>query len=114
MKTILLVLSLLIFCGLSKAQDFQNPRGVSPSGPNKVLSKTDEKSLREEVIGTFQVKVKENQRVIITEELLLFVKTNRQQTVSNWHTYSSDVEVYIPSNDEINSPSFSKLDLYNK
>lgn len=113
MKTLLLVLSLFTFCGLSNAQDFGKSNSKSFDLQAEALPKTEEKSLREEVIGTFQVKVKENQKVLITEELLLFVKSNRQQSVSTWHTYSSDVEVFIPSSDEINSPSFSKLDLYN-
>lgn len=114
MKTLLLVLSLMTFCEFSRAQDF----GKSYSKPvviqAEALPKTDEKSLREEVMGTFQVKVKDAQKVLITEELLLFVKSNRQIAVSNWHTYSSDVEVYIPSSDVINNPSFSNLDLYIK
>lgn len=114
MKTLLQVLSLFSFCGLSTAQDFGKTYSKPIETQVEALPKTDEKTLREEVMGTFQVKVKENQKILVTEDLLLFVKANRQIAVSNWHTYSSDVEVYIPSSDEINSPSFSKLDLYNK
>lgn len=110
----MLALSLVTFCGVSISQDFGKSNSKSSDLQLEAVPKTEEKSLLEEVMGTFQVKVKENKKVLISEELLLFIKNNRLTSISKWYTYSSDLEVYIPSSDEINSPSFSKLDLYHK
>lgn len=106
----LLLISGLLFSvfGIKAQEDFGKSK--TPSLVVQEEPKNDVKSLWNELQGTFQIIYSENtQKILITNELLLNIRTSRKDTEDTTIVINQDVRVFIPSKQQVLSPSFQPL-----
>lgn len=106
----LLLISGIIFpvFGL-KAQEDYGKYNTTPLVVQE-QAKSDVKSLWKELKGTFQIVYSgDAPKILLTDELLLTIKSARQESEDFWLDIQENVKVFIPSKNQIESTTFEPL-----
>lgn len=100
MKTSLIIITLLL-AQMSFAQ-----KQTKNKGPQDLMLKTD--ISKKHPVGTFQIinSVNQNEKVLITSELLNEIEMKRMQSVNTFLVISENIKIEIFSKDAISAPNF--------
>lgn len=113
MKKTLLILLTLILSVFGFGQQSYRGKNVQPVAKNKKELSEHERyeKLLAELDGTFQVVLAdENKKPLFSESLLLRIKDARLYNQSVYLEIEKGISVFVPSQIEISSGSFVKLD----